>query len=64
MSKIILISPGSSIMHYGLMLQKSLAHPEDLLIVNACMEDALDYVRFHLPEDTDVIIARGNTAVE
>lgn len=62
MSKIALIAPGPSITHYGLMLQKSISHPEDLLIINACMEDALDYVRFHLPEDVDVIIARGNTA--
>lgn len=62
MSKIALIAPGPSITHYGLTLQKSISHPEDLLIINACMEDALDYVRFHLPEDVDVIIARGNTA--
>lgn len=62
MSKIVLIAPGPSITHYGLMLQKSIAHPEDLLIINACMEDALDYVRSQLPKDVDVIIARGNTA--
>lgn len=62
MSKIALIAPGPSITHYGLMLQKSIAHPEELLIINAYMEDALDYVRFHLPEEVDVIIARGNTA--
>lgn len=62
MSKIVLISSGPSIAHYGLLLQKSLSHPENFLIVDMYMEDALDYVRYNLPKDTDVIIARGNTA--
>lgn len=62
MSKILLISSGPSIAQYGLVLQKTLPDPENLFIVNYCMEDALDYVRNQLPEDIDVIIARGNTA--
>ena len=62
MSKIVLISSGPSIAHYGLLLQKSLPDPGNFLIVDVYMEDALDYIRRNLPQDTDVIIARGNTA--
>lgn len=62
MSKIVLISSGESITNCGLRLKAGLSRPEDLQIVEGYMETALDYVNTRLTEDTDVIIARGNTA--
>lgn len=62
MSNIVLITAGSSIAHYAEMLRKTLPTPENLSIVNCYMEEAVDYARNQLPSDTDVLIARGNTA--
>ena len=62
MSNIVLITAGSSIAHYAEMLRKTLPAPENLSIVNCYMEEAVNYARNQLPSDTDVLIARGNTA--
>lgn len=62
MSQIILIASGDSIAHYGKILQQSLPDSRSIQIVNGYMEAAVDYARHQMPEDTDVIIARGNTA--
>lgn len=62
MTNIVLIASGDSISNLGKQLQKKLAFPESLSIVNTYMEQAVEYARRHLPAGTDVIIARGNTA--
>lgn len=62
MPNIVFIASGDSMVKLGHQFQKELAFPESLSIVNAYMEQAVEYVRHHLPDDTDVIMARGNTA--
>ena len=62
MSNIILMASGDSIAYWGKQLQKELAGSEHLSIVMAYMEQAVEYARHSLPDDADVIIARGNTA--
>lgn len=62
MPNIVFIASGDSMVKLGHQFQKELAFPESLSIVNAYMEQAVEYVRHGLPDDTDVIMARGNTA--
>ncbi len=62
MSHIVLIASNSSIAYWGKQLEKELPSYGQLTIVTAYMEQAVEYARHSLPEDTDVIIARGNTA--
>lgn len=62
MPNIVFIASGDSMVRLGQQFRRELAFPESLSIVNAYMEDAVAYARHSLPEDTDVIMARGNTA--
>lgn len=62
MATILLIASGTSMTRLAEQFRNTLAFPETLSIISACMEEARDYVRRELPEDVDVIIARGNTA--
>lgn len=62
MPNIVFIASGDSMVKLGQQFQKELAFPESLSIVNAYMEQAVEYARHNLPDDTDVIMARGNTA--
>lgn len=62
MPNIVFIASGDSMVRLGQQFQQELAFPETISIVNAYMEQAVEYVRHSLPEDTDVIMARGNTA--
>lgn len=62
MPNIVFIASGDSMVRLGQQFQRELAFPESLSIVNAYMEQAVEYARHRLPEDTDVIMARGNTA--
>ncbi len=62
MSNIVMIASGSAMASYGEQLKNSISCPHRLIIANVWMEDAVNYAKYHLPEDTDVIMARGNTA--
>lgn len=62
MATILLIASGTSMTRLAEQFRNTLAFPETLSIISACMEEARDYVRRELPEDVDVIIAWGNTA--
>ncbi|WP_215701355.1 sigma-54-dependent transcriptional regulator [Clostridium sp. MCC353] len=62
MSHILFIASGDVMYQYGCLFQKELPVPNNLKIINLYMDEALTYVKNHLDDDTDVIMARGNTA--
>lgn len=62
MSKIIMIASGKHIAQHGLALKKQLKAPDELDIVVAHMEDAVQLARKYVDKDVDIIIARGTTA--
>lgn len=62
MPNILFIASGDSMEKLGTAFKNSLPFPDSLIVINAYMEQALDYVRYHLPPGIDVIMARGNTA--
>ncbi len=62
MSKILLIASGAHIASYAFKIQEVYQAKDSFLIVSAFMENAVQYVKEHMSDDIDVIIARGNTA--
>ncbi|MDO4267921.1 MAG: PrpR N-terminal domain-containing protein [Eubacteriales bacterium] len=62
MSSVVLIASEASIARCGEQLKKELPVSRKLVIAEYYMEKAVQYARNSLPEDTDVIMARGNTA--
>ena len=62
MSKIIMIASGKHIAQHGLALKNQLETSDELDIVVAHMEDAVQLARQYVHTDVDIIIARGTTA--
>lgn len=62
MAKILFIAQGEFIAKYARTLQAGLPDPDELHIVVAHMDEALVVARSFVGTDTEVIIARGNTA--
>jgi PAS domain S-box-containing protein len=62
MPKILLIAQGAHIARYAARLRGSLPDSEDLAIVVAHMEDAVEIAKKHAGTDTEALIARGTTA--
>lgn len=62
MSKILIIASGAHIANYAYEIQKEFHAEESFVVVSAFMENAVQYVKEHMSDDIDVIIARGNTA--
>ena len=62
MPNFVFIAAGRELAELGYHFRESLAFPASFTVVETKMEDAVDYCLHKLPERTDAIIARGNTA--
>ncbi len=62
MPNFVFIAAGQKLAELGYRFRETLAFPASFTVVETRMEDAVDYCRHKLPEGTDAIIARGNTA--
>lgn len=62
MPNFVFIAAGRELAELGYRFRESLAFPTSFTVVETKMEDAVDYCLHKLPEGTDAIIARGNTA--
>lgn len=62
MPNFVFIAAGQKLAELGYRFRDTLAFPSSFTVVETRMEDAVDYCRHKLPEGTDAIIARGNTA--
>lgn len=62
MPNIVFIAAGKKLAALGQQFRKTLPFPASFTVVETKMEDAVDYCRSQLPQNTDAIIARGNTA--
>lgn len=62
MGRIIMIASGTHIAQYGVELKKQIKDADDLEIVVAHMEHAVQLAKQYVGQDVDVIISRGTTA--
>ena len=62
MPNFVFIAAGRELARLGYRFRESLAFPSSFTVVETKMEHAVDYCLHKLPEGTDAIIARGNTA--
>lgn len=62
MSNFVFIAAGKKLAELGYRFRETLPFPASFTVVETKMEDAVDYCKHQLPDGTDAIIARGNTA--
>lgn len=62
MPNFVFIAAGRELAELGYRFRESLAFPSSFTVVETKMEHAVDYCLHKLPDGTDAIIARGNTA--
>ncbi len=62
MPNFVFIAAGKKLAELGYRFRETLPFPASFTVVETKMEDAVDYCKHQLPDGTDAIIARGNTA--
>lgn len=62
MPNFVFIAAGKKLAELGYRFREILPFPASFTVVETKMEDAVDYCKHQLPDGTDAIIARGNTA--